>query len=203
MHTKQTVVAGSIAALLLPLAAFAQGFSVPGVQFDANGGVNVNVGDIRVDTSAGVANVQVGDIKVKAGAGGATVTVPGVGTIRSSGDVSKYVAVIEKDASVQMATSSTDEISLSYLEPAKLFGFIPMQVPMTATAKSSGDLMVDYPWYGFAVTGKKSDVETKLDENLSATLDKQAGAAFSASIQAYILQAMQAAFTSILGASAK
>lgn len=214
MNTRIAVgVTSAIAAL--PLAVFAQGIgmpSVPGVQFDANGGVdvagmhvgsdisggaNVQAGDVSVSSGSNGVNVKAGGVQVQAGANGAVVTVPGIGAIRSNDAVMKYVEKLEADGNVTVATSSTDEISLSYLEPAKLFGFIPMQVPVTATAKSDGNLSVDYPWYGFAVKGEKEKVAGKLEESIGAKLDSQNGASFSASFQAYILNAMQSAFDSI------
>lgn len=218
---KAYVVATAIA--LAPVAtAFAQdAYSVPGVQFDGSGGVNVNVGGMQVkagnggatvDTGTGIkvnaangsADVSVGDMRVNAGANGATVTLPGIGTIKTQGDVSTYIdAMAKADTNIQIATADPSQISLVYLEPAKLFGFIPFNVPTTATADSSGDISVDYPWYGFAVTGNKDAVQSALQQTVGQALKADGNATFSATLQAQILAAMQGVFNSIFKSSAQ
>ncbi len=166
-----------------------------GVKVNAGpGAADVQVGNIHVNTASGTANVSVGDTKVNAGPGGVSVSGPAIGTIQTGSDVATYISSITSaDTNIVAATSSSNGVTFSYLEPASLFGFIPLTVPVTATLQNGGESSVSYPWYGFFLSGNRSTIESGVQQAVSGVLGGNTSS-LNAQTQATILDIFHSIF---------
>ncbi len=134
---------------------------------------------------------------------GVSISVPTM--VETSSDLSAYAStVVNTDANVESAELSEEEVSVLYKQRARLFGFIPVFVPVKATVESNGDVSVKYPWYGFLVSKKEratleSQLSTAVTANANASLES--GAELSSKTQAWILDRIHATLKQNLDAS--
>ena len=54
-----------------------------------------------------------------------------------------------EDARVSSVTLSSQNVAVTYHEPARLFGFVSISVPVTVSVDANGAVRVNYPWYSF------------------------------------------------------
>lgn len=127
--------------------------------------------------------------EVDAGTVQATASSPSAVTTRAA--LSGYVAAeMKADKNISSVEAASDSVAVSYKQSAKLFGFIPVTVNATATVDASGNVTVSYPWYAFLMATNKSDLEARIqnqvsaDVNLDASANAEANADASASAEA-------------------
>lgn len=115
----------------------------------------------------------------------------------------RAATILASDAKVSAVAFSAQGVSLEYRQPAKLFGFVPVFVPVTVTVNASGSATVRYPWYRFLLAGDEAGLAVKAQ----AAVDKEFGAAgaageagFSAATQARLLDSLHATMKNEFGA---
>lgn len=84
----------------------------------------------------------------------ATVTVPGWDADKKESIQSDIDTEIENDSAIKSVEVSEDAVAMAYATPAKLFGFIPMNMNLSISADAEGRVKVRFPWFSFLV---KSD----------------------------------------------
>ena len=116
---------------------------------------------------------------IDSGAVAATVSSPS--GVKTQADLSGYIAAeMKADKNISSVEAASGEVVVTYKQPAKLFGFIPVTIAATATVDASGNVEVSYPWYAFLMVTNKSDLEARIQDSVSAELG--ANAAQSASV---------------------
>lgn len=126
--------------------------------------------------------------------------VESTAAVETSSDLRAYASgVLQSDTRIERADLSAEAVTVEYEQPGRLFGFVPVAVTVTATVDSSGNVTVDYPWYGFMVALEQSEreVESSLENQIRTTLasggfEASAEAGLSAQAQAEILRELQA-----------
>ncbi len=148
--------------------------SLPGINVDANsnGTTNVNVGGAAihttatgatVDMNAGGTNMHVSGSN--AGGGSGSVSVSGV---QSDADVAGYSQqIVASTPGLTSASASASGVQVSYSQPAKLFGIIPMPLQETVAVSANGSVSTQDPWYSFLYTKDASSAA------ISAALTQQ------------------------------
>ncbi len=115
----------------------------------------------------------------------ATVSAPSA--VKTRAELSGYVAgEMKTDTNITSVEAASDNVSVTYKQSAKLFGFIPVVVDATADVDASGKVTVSYPWYAFLMATNKSDLETRIQNKVSAdvSFDASANAEASAAAEA-------------------
>jgi hypothetical protein len=98
--------------------------------------------------------------------------------VSSDADVESFAhAIKQSDSHVANVAIGSSTVSVSYKEPARLFGFIPTDINVTAQADQHGDVTISYPWYRF-LFGLSSDSAA-----LHASAEAQAHAATASAVQ--------------------
>lgn len=70
--------------------------------------------------------------------------------VQTGQDLAEYVrSIVLVDEQVREVTVRETEVSVTYPQPAKLFGFISISLPVRVIAATDGAVDVDYPWYRF------------------------------------------------------
>lgn len=157
--------------------------------------------------------------EVDAGTVQATASSPSA--VRTQAALSGFVAAeMKADANISSVEAASNNVTITYKQPAKLLGFIPVTVNATATVDASGNVTVSYPWYAFLMATNKSDLEARIQSQVSADVDldasanaeanadasasaeatAQAAAELSAEAQARIVAAVKAAMQAQLNA---
>ncbi len=133
-------------------------------------------------------------------------------TVSNRSDLESFItASAQNDENFQSASSSNDEVSLRYKEPAKLFGFLPISLSTNVKADANGNVKVHYPWYRFLVALQDSDLQSKIEAKVNAVLlangAKDTSAEFSASTQAHLIndirEALHESYQNIKNPNAK
>ncbi|NNM83619.1 hypothetical protein HKL94_00130 [Candidatus Parcubacteria bacterium] len=106
-------------------------------------------------------------------------------------------ALVASDTNVSSVTLSPQKVTLSYKEPAKLFGFIGVWVPVSVSVGATGTTTVAYPWYSFLM----STNQAALTIRAQAAVDKEMVAAsssnrLSANMQTRVLDSLHAVLSS-------
>lgn len=79
--------------------------------------------------------------------------------------------LVASDANISSVAASAEKVAIEYREPAKLFGFIEVEAPITVAVSASGTATVEYPWYGFLLTEKEDLLSAKVQYAVSAVRD--------------------------------
>jgi hypothetical protein len=108
-----------------------------------------------LDTSAAV---SVG-ADLDSSAGASANTMMNLGTDPSEQAYARGLAA--SDTNIHSVSMNQQKVSVSYTTDVKLLGFIPVRMPVTASAYATGEATVNYPWYKFLST-------TKIDANLES-----------------------------------
>jgi hypothetical protein len=132
-------------------------------------------------------------------------SVTSADTVRSNDDLSAYAhSVIQADANVSAVTLSPASVSVTYQEPAKFLGFIPVMLDTTVTVDGSGNATISHPWYAVFDTTDATGLQAKVSAATNPTVSAHANASFSAATQAQLLaeihQAMQSSLESSVSA---
>jgi hypothetical protein len=91
--------------------------------------------------------------------------------ITANGDLDTYArALLESDTHVEDVSAEATSVSVSYDEPARLFGLFPMLVAVRATANADGSVKINYPWYRFLMAADDTQLRAALAERVGAEL---------------------------------
>lgn len=129
--------------------------------------------------------------------------------VRTEADLSGFVATeISADENISKIETSSKNVSVTYNQPAKLFGIIPVTVKATATVSAEGKVDVTYPWFAFMLTTNEANLEASIRNRIgvtasvvsAATADADTG--FAAATQAEIISEVRAAMEANLTADA-
>ncbi|MHB0865605.1 MAG: hypothetical protein ACYC1Y_01760 [Minisyncoccota bacterium] len=100
--------------------------------------------------------------------------------------------VVSGDARVSSVELSSDKVALSYEEPAKLFGFIQVTIPVTVAVTADGTTSIEYPWYGFLLSSDRTSLAVRARDAASQELAAKTNtsAKFSVAEQEQILDSL-------------
>lgn len=97
---------------------------------------------------------------------GTSTEINSVEKVESANDFEHFVAFKAKtDARLKQVDVQNGKVEVEYTEPAKLFGFIGMNLTARATVDQQGEVSVSYPWYHIFM--KKSNTSMALQTQLS------------------------------------
>lgn len=208
-------------ALMLGLAstAFAQNADV-NAQLDtavdaAVDDVDANV-DVSADADASVSNdgeVTAGsEGQASAGAtfrlmrGDAAVESSSANTISASSvstesDVEAYAAsTLRTNDALESVDVTGENVSVSFKEQVRLFGFIPMDMTSRIEVASDGTVRIERPWYSFLTAGASTEVTSAIEANVRNAIETEGG--LTARAQARILNEVSLALGGNAEASA-
>lgn len=170
----------------------------------ANQGTNTS-GVAATNASASVGTNSVisltrSDLSAQAGTQASVTTATAV---RSNDDLSAYAnSVIKTDANVSGVTLSSAAVSVTYQEPAKFLGFIPVMLDTTVTVDGNGNTTVSHPWYAVFDSADSAGLQSEVSAATNTTVSANANASFSAATQAQLLAEIHEAMKSSFDASA-
>ena len=128
-------------------------------------------------------------------------------SVSSDADLPEFVAAqIAADENVSEVKASANNVSVTYEQQAKLFGFIPVTVDVTATVRADGSVDVRYPWYAFLMVTNESALETVIENRVeaivsaNATGKASAGATLTAQAQAVLVNEVRSVMAQSLAA---
>lgn len=81
-------------------------------------------------------------------------------------DYAERVAAIDKN--VKKIVIDESGVQVNYRQPAKLFGFIPFSLTVSASVDNEGKVKVKFPWYTFFVKHTMQDLKFNLEESVQA-----------------------------------
>lgn len=122
--------------------------------------------------------------------------------VSNESDEAAYAQALAKsDTNVSAVSSNAQRVSVSYKTDAKLLGFIPVRMPVTASIYATGATTLNYPWYKFATKGSAN---TQLETDIKAQTSGDAATNFMISSQdrAVLVSRLYAALRANLSASA-
>jgi hypothetical protein len=99
------------------------------------------------------------------------------------------------DAKVTSVILSSRKVSLWYREPARLFGFIPLTVPVQISVDTNGTATVLYPWYGFLLSADQAALVVRAQAAARQELGGErssANSSLSTEAQARLLDSLHA-----------
>jgi hypothetical protein len=96
-------------------------------------------------------------------------------------DLNTYAdAAMHSDSNIQNVQLSNTAVAMTYSEPGKLFGFIPVSLSTKAAVDASGNVTVSYPWYHFLVSTNDANLKSDLQARIQSTMDNDASASANA-----------------------
>ncbi|MBU6323528.1 MAG: hypothetical protein KGI41_00685 [Patescibacteria group bacterium] len=104
-------------------------------------------------------------------------------------------AMAAGDAQVSSVKLSPAQVSLAYDEPAELFGFIGMRLPVQVSVSAAGVTTMTYPWYRFLFSTDSVGLSVRTQAAVASVLPAHVSASggFTLSEQARILDALHGA----------
>lgn len=127
-------------------------------------------------------------------------------TVLNDTDLSGFIAAqIKGDTNVDAIQSTSDSVAVTYKVPAKLLGFIPMNVAATAVVNADGSVTVNYPWYGFLLStdgNLNARVEGAVQSVLGANANGQLSGTVTATTSGNAMQSGNASATGTAQAQA-
>lgn len=101
-------------------------------------------------------------------------------------------ALVSEDARISSVVLSNTKVSLSYQEPAKLFGFINVNVPVEVSVAANGSTVIDYPWYSFLLSSDQAGLAIRAQAAVSSALPARTNASveLSAADEARVLSSL-------------
>jgi len=119
--------------------------------------------------------------------------------VSTSADLDAYArTLIHGDASIKNAYASSDEVSVTYARPVKLFGFIPAHLSEKAEvdvdAQTGAMATVSKSWWGFLASDANYDsFQTELSTQAASIPSAEVSGSLSASAKADILSRIELA----------
>lgn len=153
---------------------------------------NASVGATATDVSAGT-SLETGPIIITRTDAGAQPSVSATGTTSSSESLQTHAkTLVSDDAKVSSVELSSDKVAVSYQEPAKLFGFIHVSVPVTVVVAASGTTSISYPWYSFFLSTDQASLAVRTRDTVSSEFAARtdASAKFSSAEEVRILDSL-------------
>lgn len=148
------------------------------VDADVNG--NAGTGLSGQATSTGTAGAALSfNFDRKGVAEGTQYSVDDASSVQTAAGLESYAASsVKDDERLQSAELSDGNLTVSYRTDAKLLGFIPASIKVTATVDADGNVSVRYPWYAFFMPTYESraDLETRLTKEQASIKDELAAA---------------------------
>lgn len=197
MHSNK--IATTLAVLLtslfpfVPLAAHAE----YGATLTGNAGIGISGSSSSASATAdesASATLETEPIVITRAAAEASLATSGSTTSAStSGSLREHAnAILSEDSRASAVVLSHDAVSLSYREPAKLFGFIRVDVPVEISADASGKVKINYPWYSFLLSTDRTSLMIRAQAAVSSELasDTSASGALSATEKANLLDSL-------------
>ena len=126
----------------------AAGSAIAAVQLESSTSLETSViqnsADVEITIDEPTANSEVitSDSNAKATA---KVQVQGWDTTQKTAIENTINAELEKNTEITSADISQENITINYLAPAKLFGFIPMYLKLRITADADANVKVKFP----------------------------------------------------------
>jgi len=132
-----------------------------------------------------------------------TISVPEA--VRTQADLNAYASsAVRADKNIDGVVLSDSGVMVRYMQPAKLFGFIPVSVTVTTEVDSQGTVSVKYPWYRFLVAvGDKEELETAIQTRVDNALQTHASATGQTTISGGLTGSAVATTTVMLDAKMK
>lgn len=84
--------------------------------------------------------------------------------------------VAASDANIGSLSLSSDKVSVSYREPARLLGFIHITVPVTVSVDAKGSTRLSYPWYNFLLSTNEAGLSIRAQAAVNTALATDATA---------------------------
>ncbi len=140
---------------------------------------------VSVEAETGILPFSIKRDNDNAALGDSATTIKSDAGVETSADArlrSAVNAIAAEDANVSAVSVSESEVMLAYQQPAELFGFISITVPVKVAIEASGKAEVRYPWYRFLLATNQESVEARVDALVREQVDASAGA--DASIKA-------------------
>ena len=109
-------------------------------------------------------------------------------------------ALVSSDQNVSSVSLSSTTVSMTYREPAKLFGFIKVHVPVQVTINTAGTATVSYPWYGFLLATNQAGLS--IQAQALAQQNASAAATFTQHDEAKILDSLHTVLSNSATATA-
>lgn len=81
------------------------------------------------------------------------------------------VSQIRSDENFMSADIGDEEVVVSYRQPARFLGILPMMMPVRVTVDAGGDVDIDYPWYSFLSLTNRADLEAAIESEVAAFLE--------------------------------
>lgn len=145
------------------------GTSSSGSSGSADGGVSISVTPIDAE----VIMMTRADLSA-----GTSIQTRSAAEVSSNADLSGYIAAeMQNDENLAKVETSSNTVSVTYQEPARFLGFIPLSLKATATVDAQGDVSISYPWYSFLYAKADADLEAQLESRLSSVFAGSASAA--------------------------
>ncbi len=130
-------------------------------------------------------------------AGSGEVTSPQ--QVNSETTLQAYVQQLkESDIDFGAVTTTQSAVTVEYVAPAKLFGFISIQMSATVTVDADGNATISRPWYAFLTTGSDTELEAQIESEVKPTINTNAQ--LSAHAQARVVDAVYTALKANISA---
>lgn len=84
--------------------------------------------------------------------------------VKKGGDFINLVGAITlSDKNIKKVSFNQEEITIKYIQPAKLFGFIPMSLTAKVELSKKNKVKVKFPWYTFLTKNNAKEVKKEID----------------------------------------
>ena len=163
-----------------------------------SGGINVAAGDVNGDGMAAT-NTPSGDpdfdlmiVRADVQSGSVAATSVNPASVSSRANLSGYIAAqMKQDKKISAVESASEKVSVTYKQPAKLFGVFRITLNTRVEVDRGGNVKISYPWYAFLTDANKTGVETALQSAFDASFPvnryAEYGAVFNATAQAQVI----------------
>ncbi len=146
---------------------------------NANGSISINGDDARLLSDSSVAPIAAANVS-------------------SDTDLKTYAQVVARgDTSVKNVDVKGNDVSVTYERPARLFGFLPVNIKETAhvtvDANGKANVNVDKSWWSFLASDdlQSDQVTSDINASLNANAAVSANGSLTASQKAMILSAIE------------
>ena len=159
--------------------------SVPGITVQASnsGGAQVNIAGLDISASSSGAHINLGQFgSISANQNGANISLNAIAdSVSSDSQLQSYIQNIQKkNTAIRGVQVTSSNVSISYNQPAALFGVFPIQLFTTLTTDAHGKTLVSLPWYSFLTTNNSAQIaasiESSIPNNPNTTLNAQSQA---------------------------
>lgn len=178
-------------------------------EINADAATTATTGETVISTEAMMdadAEIRVNRSDIEDGSAEARISIEEVSTPE---ELRVYAEnAIRGDENIEEIVFDDNRVEVSYKQRGEMFGFIPVTMTVKASIDAEGNVMVDYPWYSFAVSKAEKDLESNLSAHAFAALGSSSESAttsveFTARTQADLVSRIQSVLRENLAASAE